>query len=322
MATATSELDKEISDADQQIEMLENQLLKARAMRAELIRKKSAAVDKKGQFIDAIQRGSLPDTSMILQLLKWNTPTISNGWEQITKNPMYGRECFNLEPIIDHMPQMGPLVGFAVTVTIRPGDHSVPKLHSANRQGFRDHVASLPAGLPKIIVVQDEDKPLILGSMWGEVNATFFRSLGVAGCIVDGGGRDLDEMTSVGLHAMSRGVCIGHAFGGIPVTWDIPIQVFGVTVRPGQLIHADKHGFLVVPEEDEQELLEASEFMDNLERKHTIVPGKEGISKSPFEISKAMNEANRAFAEAKKQRYGTYEERFGDGNPKKLRKHV
>lgn len=322
MAMNAAELDRKISDVDHQIETLEKQLLSARAERVQLIQTKAAAATKKGQFLDAIKRDSLPDTTTILQLMKWNTPTISNGWEQITKNPMYGRECFNLEPITDHMPQMGSLVGFAVTVTIRPGDPSVPKLYGAGRQAFRDHVASLPPELPKIIVVQDEDKPLILGSMWGEVNATFFRSLGVLGCIVDGGVRDLDEMTSVGLHAMSRGVCIGHAFGGIPVKWDIPIQVFGTTVRPGQLIHADKHGFLVVPEEDEQKLLEASEFMDTLERKHTIVPGREGVGKSPAEISKAMDEANKAFADTKNKRYGTYDERFGcpeNGSMKKVR---
>ena len=44
--------------------------------------------------------------------------------------------------------------------------------------------------------------------------------------------------------------------------WDVPISVFGVTVRPGQLIHADQHGFLVVPEEDEPKLEEATSFMD------------------------------------------------------------
>ena len=47
-----------------------------------------------------------------------------------------------------------------------------------------------------------------------------------------------------------------------PVEWDVPISVFGVTVRPGQLIHADQHGFLVVPEEDEAKLEEATSFMD------------------------------------------------------------
>ena len=44
--------------------------------------------------------------------------------------------------------------------------------------------------------------------------------------------------------------------------WDVPISVFGVTVRPGQLIHADQHGFLVIPEEDEAKLEEATSFMD------------------------------------------------------------
>ena len=47
-----------------------------------------------------------------------------------------------------------------------------------------------------------------------------------------------------------------------PVEWDVPISVFGVTVRPGQLIHADQHGFLVIPEEDEEKLEEATSFMD------------------------------------------------------------
>ena len=49
--------------------------------------------------------------------------------------------------------------------------------------------------------------------------------------------------------------------------WDVPISVFGVTVRPGQLIHADQHGFLVIPEEDEAKLEEATSFMD----RHLII---------------------------------------------------
>merc|ERR1719473_178920 len=102
---------------------------------------------------------------------------------------------------------------------------------------------------------------------------------------------------------MSRGVCIGHGFGGIPVTWDVPVQAFGVTVRPGQLIHADKHGFLVVPEEDEARLLEASEFMDLLERKHTIRAGKEGYNKSAVQIAADAKEAFLRFADEKKAKF-------------------
>merc|ERR1711936_854923 len=70
-------------------------------------------------FVSNVKRKMLP-TSSLLGLLKWNTPTVYNGWEQITHNPNYGRSCFNLEPLTDHSPEMGPMVGYAVTVKIQP----------------------------------------------------------------------------------------------------------------------------------------------------------------------------------------------------------
>merc|ERR550537_824606 len=99
----------------------------------------------------------------LLQLVKWNTPTIWNGWEQVTKRAL--TDCFNLEPIIDHMPQMGALVGYAVTVKISPGNKELCAKKADGRQAFREYVASLPP-VPKIVVVQDLDKPKIYGSMW------------------------------------------------------------------------------------------------------------------------------------------------------------
>merc|ERR1711997_1214951 len=117
-------------------------------------------------------------------------------------------------------------------------------------------------------------------------------------------------MTAAGFHAMSRGVCVGHGFGGIPIEWDIPIEVFGTTVQPGQLIHADKHGFLVVPEEDEARLPDATDFMDDLERRHTIVPGKEGTGMKPQEILEKMEEARVGFGDEKTNKFGSYNSRF------------
>jgi len=302
-------VEEAIAAEDDAISNLEEQLAKRRATRASLLRQRDG--DGRVGFETAVSRRTLLSTTSLLQLLKWNTPTVFNGWEQITRNPEYGREAFNLEPVIDHAPQMGPMLGYAVTVKVRPGDRSVAQTLNANRERFRDHVASLPSHLPKVVVVEDEDKPRIYGSMWGEVNATFFRALGAVGCLTDGGVRDLDEMAAVGFHAMSRGVCIGHSFGGVPVEWDVPVHVFGVTVRPGQLIHADKHGFLVVPEEDEPRLLEATEKMDELERKHTIVPGREATGASLHKVTAAMAEAGRRFAEEKVRCYGTHDSRFG-----------
>lgn len=302
-------VDEAIAAEDAAISSLEAQLRERAAARVALVIKRDS--DGNVGFLEAHAERRVPDCTELLQLLKWNTPTVYNGWEQITVNPNYGRECFNLETVTDHMPQMGPMCGFAVTVKIRPGDRTVAHKLGANRQRFRDHIASLPAHLPKIVVVEDQDKPLILGSMWGEVNATYFKAVGAVGCLVDGGVRDLDEMAAVGFHAMSRGLCIGHSFGGIPVEWDCPVTVFGVTVRPGQLIHADKHGFLVVPPEDQPRLLEATEYMDLLERQHTIVPGRESAGQSVEAINARMAKANAAFGRKKEERFGSYDDRFG-----------
>ena len=64
----------------------------------------------------------------LLQLKRWNTPTIYNGWEQITKGDS-SADAFNLEEVRDFMPQMGPMVGYAVTVVIEPSNaaHRSPR---------------------------------------------------------------------------------------------------------------------------------------------------------------------------------------------------
>merc|ERR1712215_124181 len=265
-----------------------------------------------GGFLSNTQRSLLP-TSDLLGLQRWNTPSVYNGWEQITSDPNYGRRGFNLEPIMDHSPELGPMVGYAVTVKIKPGDvETVEEQAALGNKGMWSFMATLPTDLPKIVVVQDLSKPVIYGSMWGEVNATFFKSVGAVGCITDGGVRDLDEMKNIGFHAMSRGVTISHSYGVVPVEVDVPITAFGVSVQPGQLIHADKHGFLVIPEADEKRLLEATEFMDLMERKYVITPGREGVGSHPSQIAKRMGEVFTEMSKEKKEKFGTFRQRFPD----------
>ena len=205
--------------------------------------------------------------SDLLQLKRWNTPTIYNGWEQITKHNA-GTDAFNIEETRDFMPQMGPMVGYAVTLVIEPGNASHRKTNPSAGEEYRRYIASIPG--PKIIVVQDLDKPRVLGSAWGEVSANMFRALGCVGTITDGAIRDLDEMTNAGFKALARRLCVGHAHVH-PVRWNCEVEVFGRTVHPGDLIHADKHGFMVIPPEDQPKLLEAARFMDSNECT-TVIP--------------------------------------------------
>jgi len=75
--------------------------------------------------------------SELLQFKRWNTPTIYNGWEQITKHDA-SRDGFNLEPTEDFMPQMGPMIGYAVTVVCEPSNAQHRKdLPDAVDESFR-----------------------------------------------------------------------------------------------------------------------------------------------------------------------------------------
>jgi 4-hydroxy-4-methyl-2-oxoglutarate aldolase len=166
--------------------------------------------------------------STLLELKRWNTPTVYNGWEQITKHDA-SKEGFNLEETRDFMPHMGPMVGYAVTVVIEPSNAAHPKANPKAWGDYRRYIASIPG--PKIVVVQDLDKPRVVGAFWGEVNSNIHRALGCVGTIVDGAIRDLDEMNNAGFKALARRLCVGHAFS-CPVRWGGEVEVFGRKVYP------------------------------------------------------------------------------------------
>lgn len=248
---------------------------------------------------------SLPETASrlghadLLQLQRWNTPTIFNGWEQITQfdSAAHG---INLEETRDFMPQMGPMAGRAVTVVIEPSNAAHKQSNGTAWSDYRRYVAGVPG--PKIVIVQDLDKPRVIGSFWGEVNANVHRSLGCVGTIVDGAIRDLDEMTAAGFKALARRLCVGHAHV-VPVRWNCPVTIFGREVQPGQLMHADKHGFLAIPPEDEPELLTAAQFMDANECRTVIAAARDGRELSQPELLSRLDAAGQAFTQAAQQRF-------------------
>jgi 4-hydroxy-4-methyl-2-oxoglutarate aldolase len=237
--------------------------------------------------------------SQLLQLKRWNTPTVYNGWEQITSLDA-AAPVTNVDETRDFMPQMGPMVGYAVTVVIEPsvGKHKVD--NPAGWSEYRNYIASQPG--PKIVVVQDLDRPRVIGSFWGEVNANIHRALGCVGTITDGAVRDLDEMTNAGFKAIARRLCVGHAHS-VPVRWGCPVDVFGTHIQPGQLIHADKHGFIAIPQGDEAQLLEASKFMDFNECETLISAARSTAGLSMGEALAKIDAAAAGFAAATKQRF-------------------
>jgi regulator of RNase E activity RraA len=237
----------------------------------------------------------------LLQLKRWNTPTIYNGWEQITQcDP--ARDGFNLEETRDFMPQMGPMVGYTVTVVVQPGNPSHRQQQPDAWSHYRQYVASVPG--PKIVVVQDLDKPNVFGAFWGEVVSNTHRALGCVGTVTDGAVRDLDEMTNAGFKALARRLCVGHAVSW-PVRWGCPVEVFGRRVEPGELMHADKHGFLVVPPQDEASLLDAAQFLDANECNTLIRAARDTQDLNSQQILAQLDQATAEFRHAATQKFGS-----------------
>jgi len=237
--------------------------------------------------------------SQLLQLQRWNTPTIYNGWEQITKGNA-ARDGFNLEETRDFMPHMGPMVGYAATVVIEPSNPEHRRNNPCAWNQYRRYVADAPG--QKIIVVQDLDKPRVFGSFWGEVNSNIHRALGAVGTITDGAVRDLDEMNNAGFKALARRLCVGHAFSH-PVRWNCEVEVFGRKLQPGDLVHADKHGFLVIPPEDQERLLEAAAFMDANECSTLIAAARSAAGQTTDEILAQLTRAAGSFGEARDKHF-------------------
>jgi regulator of RNase E activity RraA len=110
-------------------------------------------------------------------------------------------------------------------------------------------------------------------------------------------------MCNAGFKALARRLCVGHAFS-VPVRWNCEVEVFRTRVKPGQVIHADKHGFLAIPDEDLDKLVDAAAFMDANEC-HTVIPASRYTSgKSNAEILQALQDAGKDFGKAAAEKFG------------------
>ncbi|MBM3500276.1 MAG: RraA family protein [Armatimonadetes bacterium] len=199
-----------------------------------------------------------PLTAAQLEALKqFITPTVSNAIE------LFGvrrrTEGFMLPGIECRFPELGAMVGYAATVTFRAWE---PGASTVDTAAYYAHVLSMPA--PRVLVAQDLDE-VPIGALVGEVNSSVHRALGCVGHVTNGGVRDLDECRSIGFHLFSGCVQVAHAYVHLEGFGE-PVQVGGVTVSPGDLLHADQHGVCLVPHEVAPHLAEACREMEALER--------------------------------------------------------
>jgi regulator of RNase E activity RraA len=196
----------------------------------------------------------------IAALRKLSSPTVANAIETFKVRP---REAGNLSPDIRAcFPHLGPLVGHAVTASIR-AERGPSEGHRASVFAWWDFIRTIPA--PRVVVVHDLDDPRGQGAQWGEVQANIHRALGCVGVVTDGSVRDLDEVRALGFQFFAACVSVSHANVHM-VEFGAPVKVGGVWISPGELIHGDQHGVLTIPEEIAERIPEAAAGIEADER--------------------------------------------------------
>ncbi|MDA0321792.1 MAG: RraA family protein [Verrucomicrobia bacterium] len=173
-------------------------------------------------------------------LRKVDTPTVCNALELFDVRPR--TSGYMDQRIQACFPEFPPMVGFASTATFRSSTPAQGDAYSSIDAQI-ESFGQLPG--PAVVVFQDLDEPSAAAT-FGEVMCTTYQSFGAAGLITSGTGRDLEQVRAIGFPAFTNGTICAHGYCHFPTIGD-PVQVGGLTIRPGDLLHGDCNGVTTIP---------------------------------------------------------------------------
>jgi regulator of RNase E activity RraA len=185
------------------------------------------------------------DAALLEKLRSFDTPTICNALEIVA--PDRRLTGFTTRPLACPFPDLPPIVGYAKTATIRATHANELNAKDARTQriAYYEYAASKPA--PGISVIQDLDGgDAGFGAFWGEVQSTVHKALGLLGVVTDGCIRDIAQWAP-GFQALAGSIAPSHAHVHL-ADFGRQVRVAGMLVRSGDLVHADRHGAVVIPE--------------------------------------------------------------------------
>lgn len=150
------------------------------------------------------------------------------------------------------LPSLGSFVGYAWTGKIVTRTAPQPDDPGLSWRDVWASLSMVPG--PRIAVVQDIDEEPGRGCVWGDVSAAIFQAQGCVAALTNGTVRDLRGVEEIGFGLFASAAVVGHGYGRY-VEIGGPVTVGGLRVQPGDLIHADEHGALVIPAGIDLELL-------------------------------------------------------------------
>ena len=226
--------------------------------------------------------------SLMALLRDVDTPTVCNaievaqgkrGFNDFTRGTM---QCSDVTQAVVGYARTAKIA--AVVAPSEPAD-----VIKARRMDYYRHMADGGAGC--VAVVQDLDYPHAIGAYWGEINTTVHKGFGMAGALTNGVMRDLGDLPS-DFPVVAGSIGPSHGFVHVREI-GTPVEIFGMTVNDGDLVHADRHGALVIPS-DVVDVLEAAIIKLLETEKVVLEPArKEGFDFEAFEVAWTAFEASR-----------------------------
>ncbi|MEX0318098.1 MAG: RraA family protein [Ruegeria sp.] len=190
----------------------------------------------------------------LLTLLKSvDTPTVCNAIEVAQGGRGFDR--FTRGTMLCSDPDAGAIVGYARTAKIAALEppSEAAEIIKARRMDYYRHMAEGPR--PGLAVIEDLDGEGAVGAFWGEINTTVHKGFGLSGALTNGVMRDLGDLPE-GFPVIAGSIGPSHAFVHVREI-GTPVTVFGMEIADGDLIHADRHGAVVIPQDDIPKLADA-----------------------------------------------------------------
>ena len=139
-----------------------------------------------------------------------------------------------------------PMVGYAATLRVRTAEPPMEGHNHYYRLDWLDHLLSIPS--PRVLVLEDLDRPPGLGSFLGVVHANILFALACVGVVTNGAVRNVPEAHAINFQLFAGNLSVSHAYAHI-VDFGKDVEVGHMHVQPGDLIHGDRHGVQTIPNE-------------------------------------------------------------------------
>jgi len=197
---------------------------------------------------------TLPSRECLERLRRFDTCAIANAIERLAVRPR--NEGFIVRAVRCQYPELPPVVGYAATGRIRSSMPPVTGGWYYEQIDFLRYLETVPG--PRIVVLQDSDPFPGTGAMFGEVHARICRALECVAYVTNGAVRDIPGIQALGFQLFAGSLSVSHAYVHV-VEFGQPIEIGGLRISPGDLLHGDVHGVHKIPLETIHHLPAAAE---------------------------------------------------------------